>query len=106
MLQLVETGADARGRGVDVLEIDRPRDLRDIANLGLTLSGAKQLLTRVQQAGVTVQASDHAALRPECSHCEARCYVKDWQSRQVATLFCKATVRLLRLCCKDWLQTV
>ena len=30
-----------------MLEFDRPRDLRDIANLGLTLDEAKQLLTGV-----------------------------------------------------------
>ena len=44
VLQLVETGADrseTRGRGIDVLELDRPRNLRDIANLGLTLPEAK-----------------------------------------------------------------
>ncbi len=90
VLQLVETGADrfeTRGRGIDVLALDRPRDLCDIANLGLTLSEAKLLLSRVQQAVVAVQARDHAALRPECSICGARCHVKDWQSRQIATLF-------------------
>jgi hypothetical protein len=59
VLQLVETGADTRGHGIDVLEIDRPRDLRDIANLGLTLLEAKQLLARVQQAVVAAQARDH-----------------------------------------------
>ena len=64
---------------LDVLELDRPRALR--ANLGLTLSEAKQLLTRVQQAVATIQARDHAALRPACSCCGARCHAKDWQSR-------------------------
>jgi hypothetical protein len=87
------------GGGIDVLELDRPRDLRDIANLGLTLSEAKRLLTRVQQAVVAMQARDHAALRPECSTCEARCHVKDWRSRQVATLFGTVAVRLPRFRC-------
>src|SRR5215212_5119565 len=99
VLQLVETGADSRGREVDVLEISRPKDLRDIANLGLTLSEAKQLLARVQQAIVAAQARDHAALRPECSRCGARCHVKDWQSRQIATLFGTVAVRLPRSRC-------
>ncbi len=101
VLQLVETGADTRGRGIDVLELelDQPRDLRDIANLGLTLPEAKQLLTRVQQAVVAMQARDHAALRPECSTCGARCHVKDWRSRQVATLFGTVAVRLPRFRC-------
>ena len=99
VLQLVETEAGARGRGVDILEIDRPCDLRDIANLGPTLSEAKQLLARVQQAVVAVQARDHAALRPECSICGVRCHVKDWQSRQIATLFGTVVVRLPRFHC-------
>jgi hypothetical protein len=99
VLQLVETGADTRGRGIDVLELDRPRDLRDTANLGLTLLEAKQLLARVQQAVVAVQARDHAALRPECSRCGARCHVKDWRPRQIATLLGEAAVRLPRFLC-------
>ena len=51
VLRLVETGAgrsETRGRGIDIVELDRPRDLRDIGNLGLTLFEAKQLLTQVQ----------------------------------------------------------
>jgi len=46
VLQLVETGAgggDIRRRGIEVLELDRTSDLRDITNLGLTLSEAKRL---------------------------------------------------------------
>ncbi len=102
VLQLVETGAgksETRGRGIDVLELDRPGDLRDIADLGLTLSEAKQLLACVQQAVVAVQARNHAALRPECSGCGAHCHIKDWQSRQVATLFGTLAVRLPRFRC-------
>jgi hypothetical protein len=99
VLRLVETRADGETCSVDVLELGRPRDLRDIANLGLTLPEAKQLLTRVQQAVVAVQARDHAAQRPECSGCGARCHIKDWQSRQVATLFGKVMLRLPRFRC-------
>ena len=99
VLQLVETRAGSKAQCIDVLELSRPGDLRDIASLGLTLPEAKQLLARVQQAVVAVQARDHAALRPECSGCEARCHVKGWQSRQVATLFGKITVRLPRFRC-------
>jgi hypothetical protein len=50
VLRLVETGTDSRARSVDVMEISRPNDLGVIANLGLTLPEAKQLLARVQQA--------------------------------------------------------
>ncbi len=99
VLQLVETGAEGRTRSIDVMEIDRASDLRDIANLGLTLSQAKQLLTRVQQSVVTVQVRDHAALRPDCSACGRRCQVKDWRSHQIATLFGKVVVRLPRFLC-------
>ena len=77
VLPLVETGAGGRDHRIDVLELDRPRDLRDIANLGLTLDEAKQLLRRVQQAVATIQARDHAVLRPACAGCGARCHVKD-----------------------------
>jgi hypothetical protein len=77
VLRLIETGADGQGRSLDVLEISRPSDLREIANLGLPLPEAKQLLTRVQQAVVAAQARDHAALRPECSSCGGCCQVKD-----------------------------
>ena len=97
--QLVETGASGPGRGIDILELDRPRDLRDIANLGLTLDEAKQLLTRVQQAVATIQARDHAALRPACADCGASCHVKVWQSRPIATLFGTVVVRLPRFRC-------
>ena len=61
VLQLVETGADGQAGSLDVFEISRPNNLCDIANLGLTLPEAKQLLARVQQAVVAAQAHDHAA---------------------------------------------
>jgi hypothetical protein len=61
VLQLVETRADGKTRSVELMELGRPGDLRDIADLGLTLPEAKQLLARVQQAVVAAQARDHAA---------------------------------------------
>ena len=69
VLRLNETGTDGAAQGVDVMEINRPCDLGDIANLGLTLAEAKQLLARVQQAVVAAQARQHAALRRACSTC-------------------------------------
>jgi hypothetical protein len=66
VLRLVDTETDGPAEG-DVMEIRAPRDLGDIAHLGLTLSEAKQLLARVQQAVVAAQADDHAVLRPDCS---------------------------------------
>src|SRR5438270_2256451 len=105
VLQLVETGVDGRTRSVEVLEISRPNDLGEIANLGLTLPEAKQLLARVQQAVVAAQANDHAALRPDCSSCGGRCHVKDWRLHQIATLFGTAAVRLPRFRCAGCSRT-
>jgi len=76
-----------------------PGALRALASLGLTRPEAKKLLARVEQAVLAVQARDHAALRPECSGCGASCHVKDWKSRQVATLFGTVAVRLPRFRC-------
>jgi hypothetical protein len=47
-LRLVETGVDGSSRSVDVMAIDRPGDLGDIAALGLTLAQGKQLMALVQ----------------------------------------------------------
>ena len=41
MLRLVKTGAEGEGPCTDILEINRPGDLGDIASLGLTLAEAK-----------------------------------------------------------------
>jgi hypothetical protein len=81
------------------MELDRRRDLGEIAELGLTLSEAKRLLVRVQQAIVATQARDHAVLHPECPSCGGGCHVKDWRHRAVATLFGAVTVRLPRFRC-------
>ena len=101
VLRLVETGSDGQARGLDVMEISRPDNLRDVVDLGLTLCEAKQILARVQQAVVAAQARGHAALRPDCSACGGRCHVKDWRSRRVATPFGEVTARLPRFLCPD-----
>ncbi len=49
ILRLVKIGAEGEGPCTEVLEISRPDDLVDIANLGLTLSEAKLLLAGVQR---------------------------------------------------------
>ncbi len=99
VLQLVETRADGQTRSIELMELGRPGDLRDIANLGLTLAEAKQLLARVQRAVMAVQACGHAALRPDCASCGGRCHVKDWRSRRIATPFGAVAVRLPRFLC-------
>ncbi len=40
VLRLVETRADGGTRSIDVLELSRPGNLRDIADLGVTLPEA------------------------------------------------------------------
>ena len=99
ILRLVKTGAAGEGRTLDVMEINRPDDLGDIADLGLTLDETKRLLGRLQQAIVAAQVKDHAAQRPSCSRCGGGCRVKDYQDHVVATLFGRVTVRLPRFCC-------
>ena len=96
---MVKTGAEGDGPCVDVMEIDRPDGLRDIADLGLTLADAKRLLAYVQPMIVTAQAGDHAARRPDCPRCGDVCRVKDDRDRRVATLFGLVTVRLPRFRC-------
>jgi hypothetical protein len=99
VLQLVETRADGGTRSVALMKLGRPGNLRDIADLGLTLPEAKQLLACLQQAVVVVQARDHATLWPDCASCGERFRIKDWRSRRVATLFGEVVVRLLRFRC-------
>src|ERR1700735_4221740 len=72
VLRLIETGMPSRVAGVDVMEISRPDGASNIADLGLTLSEAKQLLACVQQTIVAAQAGRLAARRPEGSSCCGR----------------------------------
>jgi hypothetical protein len=81
------------------MEISKPGDLGDIANLGLTLEEAKQLLARVQCEISTAQAREHAVWRPVCSCRDGVCPVKDYRDHSVATLFGQVTIRLPRFLC-------
>src|ERR1700719_3583133 len=53
------------------MEINRPDDLGDIADLGLTLAEGKLLLAGIQREIVAAQAGDHAVRRPDCLRCAA-----------------------------------
>ena len=75
-LRLVKAGTGGERACTDVMEIRRPDDLRDIANLGLTLAEAKRLLAGVQQEIVAVQAKEHAVWRPDCSRRDGIRHVK------------------------------
>jgi hypothetical protein len=99
VLRLIETGMLSGVAGVDVMEISRPDGASNIADLGLTLSEAKQLLARVQQAIVAAQAGDLAARRPECSSCSGRCHVNGRRCHLLATPSGKVTVQLPRFRC-------
>src|SRR3954469_9563050 len=97
VLRLVETGIDGSSRSVDVLAIDCPGDLGDIAALGLTLAQGKQLVALVQQEIVT--SRDHAVRRPLCRSCGTACQLKDYRPHQIATLFGQVVLRLPRFRC-------
>ena len=81
VLRLVEIGVEGSGRSVDMMEISRPGDVGNLADLGLTLSQGKQLVALVQQEIV-------AAQRPLCRSCGAVCQVKDYHPHQIATCSC------------------
>src|SRR5260370_38908480 len=66
ILRLVKTGAEGEGQCTDVMKINRPDDLGDIADLGLTLAEGKLLLAGIQREIVAPQARDHAVRRPDC----------------------------------------
>jgi hypothetical protein len=92
-------GDDARCLSTDLIEICRPEGLGDIANLGLTLPEAKQLLASVQRAVVSGQADSHGLQRPCCPACSGKCHLKDWRGHRIGTLFGEVTVRLPRFRC-------
>jgi hypothetical protein len=99
ILRLVKTGVDGEAQGTDLMEIRRPDDLDDIANLGLTLSEAKLVLASVQREIATAQARDHVVRRPDWPRCDGVCHVKDYRDHAVATLFGQVTIKLPRFRC-------
>jgi hypothetical protein len=98
-LRLVGTGIDGQSRSFEVMALSRPDGLGDIANLGLTLVEAKQLLAHVQQEVVAAQTRHQAMFRPDCQSCSGRCHVKDWRPHRIATLFGEVRVKLPRFVC-------
>jgi hypothetical protein len=99
VLRLITTGDDARCLSTDLIEVCRPEGLGDIANLGLTLPEAKQLLASVQRAVVSGQADRHGLQRPCCRACSGKCHLKDWRGHRIGTLFGEVIVRLPRFRC-------
>jgi hypothetical protein len=99
ILRLVKTSAEGDGQSTDVMEINKPDDLGDIATLGLSLAEAKLLLAGVQREIVAAQTRAHAVRRPDCRCGGGVCHVKDYRDHAIATLFGQVTVRLPRFRC-------
>ena len=99
IVRLVKTGADGEKQSIDIVTINRPDDLVEIANLGLTLAEGKLLLAALQQQIVAAQARGHAVRRADCRRCGLVCRVKDYRDHAVATLFGQVRVRLPRFRC-------
>ena len=99
IVRLVKTEADGEKQSVDVAMINRPADLGEIANLGLTLADGKLVLAGLQQAIVAAQAEGHAVRRPDCRSCGEVCRLKDYRDHAVGTLFGRVTLRLPRYRC-------
>jgi hypothetical protein len=92
--RLVKIGTESDVQSTDVIEINKPEDSGDIANLGLNLSEARPLLAGVQQEIVAAQARSHAVRRPDCRCDGGVCHVKDYRDHAIATLFGQVKVRL------------
>ena len=99
VLRLVEIGLGGQSRSSDVMATNRPDDLGDLANSGLTPAEAKKLLANVQQEVIAAQACHHALLRPDCPSCGGRCHVKDWRRHRIATMFGEVRLKLQRFRC-------
>jgi hypothetical protein len=98
-VRLVQIGADGNEPFADVMTINRPDDLDDIANLGLTVADGKRVLAGLQQEIVGAQARSHSVQRPECRSCSGDCHLKDYRNHAVATHLGQVTVRLPRFRC-------
>ena len=99
IVRLVEADSGGDDRGTDLIEIAKPDDLRDIANLGLSLAEAKQVLAAIQREVIAAQTRDHAVRRSACRSCNGACHVKDYRPHRIATLFGQVVVRLPRFRC-------
>ena len=76
ILRLVETDGEGESGCLDVMDIVRPDELGDIADLGLTPAEAKLLQARVQQGVAAAKARGHAVRRPNCRSCGGACHPK------------------------------
>ena len=95
----MKIGANGEEPLADVMKINRPDDLDDIANLGLTVADGKRVLAGLQQEIVAAQARSQSVRRSDCRNCSGVCHVKDYRNHAVATHLGQVTVRLPRFRC-------
>jgi hypothetical protein len=98
-LRLFVTGADGRARSVEVVKFDHVGDLSDIGELGLSLAQARVILSRLQEEIVATQVRLHAERSRACRQCGATCRIKDHRTREIDTLFGRASMVLARFAC-------
>jgi hypothetical protein len=77
------------------MAISRPDGSGDIANLGMTLSEAKQLLLQAQRQVVAEQTDAQAMFRLDCRSCWRDRPRKDWRPHWIPTLFGERTCLLI-----------
>src|ERR1700759_382071 len=98
-LRLVGTGSDGHSRSCEVMVITRPDGLAEIADLGMSLSEAKQLLGQVQRQVAAGQATIHGTVRPDWRAWGGPPQVREWPPHRMATLFGEVRLKLPRFLC-------
>ena len=93
ILRLGQIWADGEAPFVDVMTINRPDDLDDIASLGLAEADGKRVLAGLQQEIVAAQTKSHSVQRPEYRSCSGFCHVKDYRNHVVSAHLGQVTVR-------------
>jgi hypothetical protein len=68
VLRVVVVGAERDEQTTEVMKINRPNSLGNLADLGLSLAEARQLLVRLQTEIVAAQAGDHVSAPAKNRH--------------------------------------
>ncbi|CAH2603040.1 conserved protein of unknown function [Rhodovastum atsumiense] len=92
----VKAGADSDDRGADVIKIARPVELRDIANLSLSLGKGKKLPVAVQCDVGAGLAGESAVERRTCPSCGGACDLENHHRHPNAPLFDQVILLLVR----------
>ena len=64
VLRVVVVGTEGDEQTTEVMKINRPNSLGNLADLGLSLAEARELLVRLQTEIVAAQAEDHVLSAP------------------------------------------